>query len=170
MLVVVAAFCAAALPVSTAVAKKPEGKVKPTKPAKPSKPAKPAKGGNLLLKGTVSAVDAAGSLVTVTVSSGSSAAQALAGQSVQFDLTGAQLQIVDSNADGVGDLGDTVVGDQVMVHAKVASGAAQPYGAKQFKDEDTDTVVTPDPDPDTGGEDTGGEDTGGDGTDTGDTP
>lgn len=163
MFLVVAAVFAAALPVSTAGAKKPVDKVKPTKPAKP---AKPAKGENLVLKGTVSAVDVAGSLVTVTVSSGNSAASALAGQSLQFNLSGTQLQITDANSDGVGDLNDVAVGDEVMVHAKVASGAAQPYGAKQFKDQDTDTTaLTPDPDPDTGGEDTDG-----DGTDSGTMP
>lgn len=176
LIVVAAAVCAAAFPVSAASAKKPEGKGKPDKSekhdksdkhgksekedeaanvekVKPDHPGNAAKGHNLLLKGTVSAVDVAGGLVTVTVTSGNHAAQALAGQSLQFNVSSAIQQITDSTGEGTADLNDVVVGDEVMVHAHVVSegaelvsGAAQPYTAKQFKDEDVDTPV-PDPDP-----------------------
>jgi exosome complex RNA-binding protein Csl4 len=164
LIVVAAAACAAAFPVSAASAKKPEGKGKSDKSEKVKhdkaekvekdkgekvekvKPGKAAKGQNLLLKGTVSAVDVAGNLVTVTVTSGNHGAQALAGQSVQFNVSSAILQITDSTGDGVADLNDVVVGDEVMVHAQVVSEAAQPYAAKQFKDQDVDTPV-PAPDP-----------------------
>lgn len=165
LIVVAAAVCAAAFPVSAASAKKPEGKGKSDKSekhdqsekkndaakvdkVKPDHPGNAAKGQNLLLKGTVSAVDVTGGLVTVTVTSGNHAAQALAGQSLQFNVSSAIQQITDSTGEGTADLNDVVVGDEVMVHAHVVSeaaelvsGAAQPYTAKQFKDEDVDTPV-----------------------------
>lgn len=136
ILVAVAAF-AVAVPAG-ASAKKPEG-VGNGK----------SKGKNHLVKGTVSAVDVAGGLVTVTVDSGNKAAQALAGQSLQFNVSAAKLQILDANSDGTGDLNDVAVGDDVQVHAKVASGAAAPYAAKRFKDEDVDGTDTGDTDTDT---------------------
>lgn len=172
LIVVAAAACAAAFPVSTASAKpgnkgksdkaekvehdKPEkaekdkaekkDKTEQVEKVKPDQPGKPAKGQNLLLKGTVSAVDVAGGLVTVTVTSGNHAAQALAGESAQFNVSSAVLQITDSTGDGTADLNDVVVGDEVMVHAQVVSEGAQPYAAKQFRDQDIDTPG-PAPDP-----------------------
>jgi hypothetical protein len=170
-IVVAAAAFAAAFPVSTASAK-PKDKGKSDKAEKvkqdnsdhgskggqggnenvpPGQSGKPVKWQNLLLKGTVSAVDVTGGLVTVTVTSGNHAAMGLAGQSLQFNVSTAINQISDSTGDGLGDLNDVVVGDVVMVHAhvvldaaEVVSGAAQTHVAKQFKDEDIDTPV-PDP-------------------------
>jgi hypothetical protein len=138
LILIAAAVFAVAVP-ATASAKKPEG-------AGNGK----SKGKNHLLKGTVSAVDVAGGVVTVTVNSGNKAAQALQGRSLQFNVSGAKLQILDANSDGVGDLNDVAVGDDVQVQAKFASGAVQPYAAKRFKDEDvggtdtdTDTETAP---------------------------
>lgn len=159
---VAAAVFAAALPVSAASAKpKDKDKGKPDKAekvkqekaekgeqGKQGESGKPANGKNLLVKGTVSAVDVAGGLVTITVTSGNHAAQALAGQSLQFNVSTATQQIADSTGDGVADLNDVVVGDVVMVHAhvvpdaaQVVSGTVQTHTAKQFKDEDVDTPV-----------------------------
>ncbi len=129
-ILVAAAALAVAVP-TAASAKKPEGVGKGK-----SKPK------NYVLKGTVSAVDVPGGVVTVTVKGGNKAAKALKGKTVQFNVSGAKLQILDANSDGVGDLDDVAVGDDVQVQAKFSSGAVEPHAAKRFKDEDVDSTGT----------------------------
>ena len=110
------------------------------------------KGKNYVASGTVASVDAAGGVVSIAVTSGpggvNRAAQAWRGQTIQFDVSGAQLQIGDTNGDGTSDLNDVAVGDRAQVQARLASTDAQPYSARRVKDvtsleAEDDTTTTP---------------------------
>jgi hypothetical protein len=58
------------------------------------------------------------------------------GQDVAFDLTNAKITVADTNADGVKDAADVVVGDRVLVGARLAKdgSAVQPFPAKRLVD------------------------------------
>ena len=126
----------------------------PTATAGKPAPKSKAKGKTYVASGTVASVDAAGGAVSIAVTSGpggvNRAAQAWRGQTIQFDVSGAQLQIGDTNGDGTSDLNDVAVGDRAQVQARLAStDAQQPYSARRFKDvtslesDDGTTTTTP---------------------------
>jgi hypothetical protein len=61
----------------------------------------------------------------------------LVGQDVQFDLTGAKLSVADTNADSIIDASDVLVGDAVVVKARLPKNdpGAQPFAARHLVDQ-----------------------------------
>ncbi len=111
-----------------------------------------AKTRTFVVKGTVTAVDAAATDVTVKVAKGNRAARLLVGQEVTFDVAAAKLVVADVDGDGVGAAGDVRPGDAVVVQAKLRRGATAqaPLGARKLVDltsppveEDEDDGVAP---------------------------
>ena len=62
---------------------------------------------------------------------------ALVGQDVQFDLTGAKLSVADTNADSIIDATDVLVGDAVVVKARLPKHdpGPQPFAARHLVDQ-----------------------------------
>lgn len=125
--------CAAILALAAApaaLAGKPEGVGKPDRPAKPDKPGK-AKGVSYVFKGTYSGESA------VAVTKGNKHARDFEGETVAFDFSAAKISVGDTTGDGVADLNDVVVGDKVVVKAKLPKGEdpAQPIAAKHLVDQ-----------------------------------
>jgi hypothetical protein len=124
----------------------------------------------LNLKGTVAAVG--DGTIDVLVTSANHHGRVLRGQTVTVDVSNARIVVRDVNGDGVRDLADVAVGDRVVVHSRIAKGAApdpaQPLVAKRVVDQGSTQVK---PDPGTGGDEppTGGDEppTGGDQPPTG---
>ena len=61
----------------------------------------------------------------------------LVGQDVQFDLTGAKLGVADTNADSIVDATDVLVGDAVVVKARLPKRdpGSQPFAARHLVDQ-----------------------------------
>ena len=61
----------------------------------------------------------------------------LVGEDVQFDLTGAKLRVADTNADSIIDATDVLVGDAVIVKARLPKHdpGPQPFAARQLVDQ-----------------------------------
>lgn len=61
----------------------------------------------------------------------------LVGQDVQFDLTGAKLSVADNNADSIVDATDVLVGDAVVVRARLPKHdpGPQPFAARHLVDQ-----------------------------------
>jgi hypothetical protein len=61
----------------------------------------------------------------------------LVGQDVQFDLTGAKLSVADTNADSIIDATDVLVGDAVVVKARLPKHdpGSQPFAARHLVDQ-----------------------------------
>ncbi len=61
----------------------------------------------------------------------------LVGQDVQFDLTGAKLSVADTNADSIIDATDVLVGDAVVVKARLPKQdpGSQPFAARHLVDQ-----------------------------------
>jgi hypothetical protein len=59
------------------------------------------------------------------------------GETVAFDFSAAKLSVADTNGDGAVELADVLMGDRVVVKAKLPKSApgAQPFTAKQLTDE-----------------------------------
>ena len=114
-----------------AVAGKPDGVGKPDKPAKPDKPGKGPKGVSYVFKGTYSGESA------VAVTKGNKHADDFEGQTVTFDFSAAKVSVADTTGDGGTDVNDVVVGDSVVVKAKLPKGEepAQPIAAKHLVDQ-----------------------------------
>ena len=125
-----AALAALALAASPAAAVPGAGHGKPDKPAKPDKPGKP-KGVAYVFKGTYSGESA------VAVTHGNKRARDFEDQTVVFDFSAAKLSVADTTGDGVVDLADVVVGDAVVVKAKLPKGEVptQPIGARHLVDQ-----------------------------------
>jgi hypothetical protein len=125
-----AAIAALALAASPAGAVPGSGG-KPDKPAKPDKPSKKPKGVAYVFKGSYSGESA------VAVEKGNKHARDFEGQTVVFDLSAAKVSVADTTGDGVADLADVVVGDSVVVKAKLPKGEApeQPIAAKRLVDQ-----------------------------------
>ena len=68
-------------------------------------------GKNMVADATVTSVDSAGGVVTVTIERGNKAADAFKGPSVDFNVSGSHLQAGDANNDGNVDLQDVTAGD-----------------------------------------------------------
>ena len=114
-----------------------KGHVKPANAHSNTAPAK-GRGRNLVVKGTVSAVDTTAMTVTVTVTHTNHAAKSLKGTDVVFDVSKASIRAADTNGNNVrNELADVKVGDKVLVHAHLAKGAAltQPIPARQLRDQ-----------------------------------
>jgi hypothetical protein len=62
---------------------------------------------------------------------------ALVGQDVQFDLSGAKLSVADTNADSIIDATDVLVGDAVVVKARLSKHdpGSQPFAARRLVDQ-----------------------------------
>src|SRR5436190_18424613 len=71
-------------------------------------------GKNLVADATVTSVDSAGGVVTVTIERGNKAADAFKGPSVDFNVSGSHLQAGDANNDGNVDLQDVTAGDEAQ--------------------------------------------------------
>ena len=58
------------------------------------------------------------------------------GQTVSFDLTNTHVVVADTNGDGAADAGDVVVGDRVLVQAKLPKGdpGPAPFPARRMVD------------------------------------
>ena len=114
-----------------AFAANPDGVGNPDKPDKPAKPDKPGKGVSYVFKGTYSGESA------VAVTKGNKHARDFEGETVSFDFSAAKVSVDDTTGDGVADLNDVVVGDKVVVKAKLPKGEepAQPIAAKQLVDQ-----------------------------------
>lgn len=76
-------------------------------------------------------------IVAVSKGNAHSRKAGLVGVDVQFDLANAKLRIADTNGDTVIDTSDVVVGDKVVVKAKLPKGdpGAAPYAARQLVDQ-----------------------------------
>jgi VCBS repeat-containing protein len=115
-----------------------KGHVKPANAhSNTTAPAK-GRGRNLVVKGTVSAVDTTAMTVTVTVTRTNHAAKSLKGTDVVFDVSKASIRAADTNGNNVrNELADVKAGDKVLVHAHLAKGAAltQPIPARQLRDQ-----------------------------------
>ena len=76
-------------------------------------------------------------LVTVNHGNGHARKAGLVGTDVQFDLTNTKLSVADTNADSVVDVNDVVVGDKVVVKAKLPrqDPGAQPFAARHLVDQ-----------------------------------
>lgn len=138
----IAAIAAAAFAAGPAAATPPD--TKPEKPAKPGKPEKPAKPGKekgvaYVFKG---AYEGAGS---VAIEQTNKHARAFEAQTVVFDFSTAKISVADTSGDGVGDLADVLVGDKVVVKAKLPKGQtpAQPIGAKHLVDQTNPAAEVP---------------------------
>jgi len=90
--------------------------------------------------------------VVVGVTGGNSRGRQFTGQSVTFDLSGAEIKVADTNGDGVRNLDDVEEGDRVKVKLRLPrdGSGSQPFAAERFEvkaDEDDDgeepEVVTP---------------------------
>ena len=92
-------------------------------------------------------------LVSVDHGNGHARKAGLVGTDVQFDLTSTKLSVADTNADSAIDVNDVVVGDRVVVKAKLPrkDPGAQPFAAKHLVDQTNPA----DSDEDEGTEDTG---------------
>lgn len=92
------------------------------------------------LRGSVTAVDAAGGTITVTVKKANHGRRGarLRQQTVQFDVSSARLIVRDSNGDGVRDLNDVAEGDAVRVQADLPRTGSldltQPVAARSVQD------------------------------------
>lgn len=85
-------------------------------------------------KGLVAAVN--DGTVEVTITGGNKRGRELERQVVTFDVTNAKVKVADVNGDGKRDLADVVVGDRVMVQAKVAGpvSSSKVVPARHFLD------------------------------------
>ena len=91
-----------------------------------------AKGKTFVFKGTWN--DGAGG---VDVTGGNSRVRKgdFKGTTVVFDLANAKIRVADTDADGDMDADDVVNGDKVVVQAKLAKGAEQPFAARKLVDQ-----------------------------------
>jgi hypothetical protein len=122
-----------------------KGHAKPNTSAHSNTASAPAKGRgrNLVVKGTVSAVDTTAGTVTVTVTHANHAAKSLKGTDVVFDVSKASIRAADTNGNNVrNELADVKAGDKVLVHAHLAKGASttQPILARQLRDQTRSTT------------------------------
>ena len=76
------------------------------------------------------------------------------GTTVVFDLTNAKIRVADTDGDGDQDADDVQQGDKVVVQAKLAKDAAQPFAARKLvdqtnpqPDEDDEAEAEPTPEP-----------------------
>jgi hypothetical protein len=78
-----------------------------------------------------------GGVVTVDHGNGRVQKGGFVGTDVQFDLSGAKLEVADTNADGSVTADDVVSGDTVVVKARLPKQdpGAQPFAAKQLVDQ-----------------------------------
>lgn len=105
---------------------------KPAKPEKPAKPAKPDKAVSYVFHGTY----AGDGSVAVTSGNNHVDKAGLTGTTVVFDLTNAKLNVKDDNGDGVADINDVAVGDEILVTSRLnrKDPGTGPYGAKKLID------------------------------------
>ena len=93
----------------------------------------PAKGVAYVFKGTWAGAD------TVSVTKGNAHARKadLVGMDLIFDLSNAKLSVADTNGDSAVTVDDVVVGDKVVVKAKLKKGdpGVGPYAARQLVDQ-----------------------------------
>ena len=109
------------------------------KPDGVGKPDKPGKGVSYVFKGTYSGESA------VAVTKANKHARNFEGETVTFDLSTAKISVADTSGDGVTDVNDVVVGDRVVVKAKLPKGteAAQPIAAKHLVDQTNPAAEEP---------------------------
>jgi hypothetical protein len=71
--------------------------------------------------------------------------QGFLGQDVSFDLTNAKVVVADNNADGVSNLTDVLVGDTVVVKARLhkKTPGPEPFTAKKLVDQTHPPAATP---------------------------
>jgi VCBS repeat-containing protein len=115
-----------------------KGHAKPSTSAHSNLAPAKGRGRNLVVKGTVKAVDTTAGTVTVTVTGANHAAKSLKGTDVVFDVSKASIRAADTNGNHVrNELADVKVGDKVLVHAHLAKGASttQPIPARQLRDQ-----------------------------------
>ena len=77
---------------------------------------------NVIVKGTVAAVE--GDVVTVDVARANRHGRALVGQQVKLDVSAARLLVRDVNQDGDRTAADVAAGDRVVAQLRVPRGAA----------------------------------------------
>ena len=85
----------------------------------------------------VKGIYAGDGVVSVNHANGHARKAGWRGTDVAFDLSSAQIRVVDTNEDGVSDLADVAVGDRVKVKARLPKRdpGAGPYVAKRLVDE-----------------------------------
>ncbi|HEX2128366.1 MAG TPA: hypothetical protein VHF58_04025 [Solirubrobacterales bacterium] len=93
----------------------------------------PAKGVAYVFKGTY----AGAGVVSVTKGNARVRKGGLVGTDVTFDLSAARLSVADTNLDSAVTIDDVVVGDKVVVKAKLPKSdpGAGPYAARQLVDQ-----------------------------------
>lgn len=103
------------------------------------KPDKPGKGVSYVFKGTYAGESA------VAVTKGNKHARDFEGETVTFDLSAAKVSVADTTGDGVVNVDDVVVGDSVVVKAKLPKGTetAQPIVAKHLVDQTNPAAEEP---------------------------
>jgi hypothetical protein len=110
-----------------------KGHAKPKTSASGKGRAKPR---TFVFKGTVAAVDAEGTDVTVAVTRGNRAARRFVGRQVTFDVATAKLVVADIDGDGAPDADDVRPGDAVVVQARLPRSvtATAPLPARRLVD------------------------------------
>lgn len=86
-----------------------------------------------ILKGTYGD----GGVVSVSHGNGHAKHAGLVGTDVTVDLSSAKITVADTNVDGTADLSDVLVGDKVLVQARLPKGdpGVQPFVARHLVDQ-----------------------------------
>ena len=133
--ILTALAASALLAPAVATAEKPHKDKAPKSQSKSKGKAKgKSKPQTYVFKGTAVSAGTADSLV-VKVSGGNSRGKKLKGSDVTFSLAGAKLNVADTNGDGKMDGADVKAGDKLVVQAKLAKDAAQPFAARKVVDQ-----------------------------------
>lgn len=92
-----------------------------------------------------------GGVVSVSHGNGHAKHAGLVGTDVTVDLSAAKITVADTNADGTTDASDVLVGDKVLVQARLPKGdpGVQPFAARHLVDQ---TNPADDDDGDDGGD------------------
>ena len=94
-----------------------------------------------ILKGTYGD----GGVVSVTHGNGHAKRAGLVGTDVTVDLSAAKFTVADTNGDGTADASDVLVGDEVLVQARLPKGdpGVQPFAARHLVDQTNSAVEEP---------------------------